>query len=111
MTYITKVYKDEGGDRQVVDAGGELRIKGKLTLAAGAEVNEGDDVYVVAEPDDVSLEIGDDDKLRIKSQDAIADLELTAAEEFDSTELEAVAAKVDAILATLRAAKIIAAGD
>lgn len=159
MTYITKVYKDEGGDRQVVDAGGELLLKGKLTVAAGAEVNDGDDVYVVVEPDDETLEIdsesgelqikdagvdedklaatvagagltggagdplavsvddtsleidGDSGELQIKSQDAIADLDLTAAAEYTDSELQAVADKVDAILAALRAAKVIGAGD
>jgi|LSQX01.1.fsa_nt_gb DUF4097 and DUF4098 domain-containing protein YvlB len=158
MSYITKVYKDEGGDRQVVDAGGELLIKGKLSLAAGATINDGDGVHTVADPDDVSLEIdgesgelqikdagvdedklaatvagagltggegdplavnvddeslevdGDSGELQIKSQDAIADLDLTATAEYTDTELQAVADKVDAILAALRAAGIIKAG-
>ncbi len=155
MSYITKVYKDEGGDRKVVDEGGELLIKGKLTLAAGAEVNDGDDVYVVVDPDDETLEIdddklqikdegvdedkladsvagagltggagdalavsvddtsleidGDSGELQIKSQDAIADLDLTATAEYTDTELQAVADKVDAILAALRLAKVIKA--
>ncbi len=155
MSYITKVYKDEGGDRQVVDEGGELLIKGKLTIDAGAEINGGDDVYVVVDPDDETLEIdgesgelqikdagvdedklaatvagagltggegdplavnvddesleidGDSGELQIKAQDAIADLELTAAVEYTDSELQAVADKVDAILAALRLAKVI----
>ena len=93
MTHITKVYKDKGGDRQVVEHGGEILLKGKLVLDTGAEINDGDDVYVV-----------------ISAQPAIDDLELTASDDYTKTELQAVADKVDAILAALRAAGIIKAG-
>ncbi len=42
MTHITKVYKDKGGDRQVIESGGELLLKTGAVIT-----NEtGDDVYV-----------------------------------------------------------------
>lgn len=77
--YNAKVYRPQGGDKLVVDDGGQIEIKegGKIT-AAGTQA------------------------------EAIADLELTASETYDAEELEAVAGKVDAILAALRAIGIIA---
>lgn len=77
--YNAKVYRPQGGDKLVVDGGGQIEIKegGKIT-AAGTQA------------------------------EAIADLELTASETYDAEELEAVAGKVDAILAALRAIGIIA---
>ena len=77
---------------------------------AGLETEEG--AIVVTEPDDVSIEVDESSgELQIKSQDPIADLDLTASENYDGSELEAVAGKVDAILAALRLAKVIGAGE
>lgn len=103
MGYEPKIYRDEGGDRLVVGSGG------KIVVESGGAIESEGTTYVVTEPDDASLEVdATSKKLQIKSQTAVADLALTAATEYDATELEAVAAKVDAILAALRAVKVIA---
>ena len=84
----------------------------KLTIPEGAGLETEEGAIVVTEPDDVSLEVDESSgELQIKSQEPIDDLELTASVEYDASELEAVADKVDAILAALRAAKVIGAGD
>jgi hypothetical protein len=103
MGHEPKIYRDEGGDRMVVGSGG------KIVVESGGAIESEGTTYVVTEPDDASLEVdATSKKLQIKSQTAIADLALTAAAEYDGTELEAVAAKVDALLAALRAVKVIA---
>lgn len=84
----------------------------KLTIPEGASLETEEGAIAVTEPDGDSLEIDSvTNKLQIKSQDPITDLDLAASEDYDGSELEAVAAKVDAILAALRAAKVIGAGD
>lgn len=88
MSYTTKVYMKQGGDEMVVASGG------KITVEAGG-----------------AIEAAEGSIIPVWTQDAIADLKLTASAEYDSTELEAVAAKVDAILAALRLAKVIEAGE
>lgn len=103
MGHEPKIYRDEGGDRMVVGSGG------KIVVESGGAIESEGTTYVVTEPDDASLEVdATSKKLQIKSQDAIADLDLTASGEYDGDELEAVADKVDAILAALRAVKVIA---
>lgn len=69
-TIEPKIYKEDGGDRQVVAEDGELLIKegGKLTLESGAVVNDGEDAYVVVPPDDVTLEIDNDNGLQVKDE-------------------------------------------
>ncbi len=89
MSYTTKVYMKQGGDEMVVASGG------KITVEAGGAIEAAEGSIIPA----------------VETQDAIADLKLTASAEYDSTELEAVAAKVDAILAALRLAKVIEAGE
>lgn len=93
MSNITKVYKDKGGDRQVVEPGGEILLKGKMIIEAGATINDGDNVYVV-----------------VPVQDAIANLDLTAGDNYTKKDVQDIADKVDEILDALRAAKIVKAG-
>ena len=88
MGYNAKVYRKQGGDELVVASGG------KITVEAGG-----------------TIEAGEDSIIPVEMQDPIADLELTASVGYNASELEAVAAKVDAILAALRAAKVIGAGE
>lgn len=103
MSYEPKTYRKDGGDTFVIASGGKLMVE-----SGGSIVVDGD-TYVVTEPDDVSLEVDEvSGELQIKSQDAIADLELTASVEYVGSELTAVAAKLDAVLAALRLAKVIA---
>ena len=85
----------------------------KLTIPEGAGLETEEGAIVVTEPDDVSIEVDESSgELQIKSQEPIDDLDLTAsAEEYDAEELQAVADKVDEILAALRLAKVIEAGE
>lgn len=85
MAYNAKVYRKQGGDELIVEDGG------KITVEQGGQIDLDGDAYVVV----------------IGSQDALADLDLTASDTYAKTELQGVADKVDAILAVLRTAKII----
>jgi len=87
MGYNAKVYRKQGGDELVVASGG------KITVEAGG-----------------TIEAGENSIIPVEMQDPIDDLDLAASEDYDGGELEAVADKVDAILAALRAAGIIKAG-
>lgn len=95
--------KLDGQELLILDADGEI------TIPTGATFDSEDGAITVTEPDDVSLEVGLDGKLSIKSQTAIDSLDKTINSVTDQ-DVQDIADKVDAILAALRLAKVIEAG-
>lgn len=79
------VYREQGGDRLVVASGGEIDI-----LSGGALKSAGSAVALIA------------------AQSAIADLNQDISASYVEAEVQAISDKVDAILAALRSAGVIA---
>jgi phage gp45-like len=55
----TKVHKPQGGDQLVVESGGKILVK------AGGAIEVDGDTYVVTEPDGVTIDLTNDDKLEV----------------------------------------------
>ncbi len=88
MGYNAKVYRKQGGDEVVVADGG------KITVEAGG-----------------TIEAGEASIIPVEMQAAIADLDLTVSDPPTQAQVQDIADKVDAILAALRLAEVIEAGD
>ena len=88
MGYNAKVYRKQGGDELVVASGG------KITVEAGG-----------------TIEAGENSIIPVEMQAAIADLDLTVSDPPTQAQVQDIADKVDAILAALRLAEVIEAGD
>ena len=86
MSYVTKVHFDHGGERLTVESGGSINIQ-----TGGQLLNNGVAAALVT------------------AQAAIADLDQNISGTYVEAEVQAISDKVDAILAALRAAGIIAA--
>lgn len=89
MTYQPKVYRDEGGDRQVIASGGEIKVE-----SGGIITNDGTQATAIVNLTDSTTGTAGDtvDDTTASVKDDIASL----------------AAKINGILAALRGAGIIA---
>lgn len=101
---------EDSGKLQVKDTGIDEDKLAASVAGDGLTGGAGDALAVAV--DDASIEIDDSTgKLQIKNQEAIDDLGITVSEPPTQTEVQAVADKLDALLAALRLARILGAGD